>query len=68
MFTLKITSWRILLNTVEVKKKGIKDIDGFRKKLIPDYEISKCPEHEVKSKIGAIFVKEKILEEYFVKI
>ena len=68
MFTLKITSWRILLNTVEVKKKGIKDIDGFRKKLIPDYEISKCPEHEVKSKIGTIFVNEKILEEYSVKI
>ena len=28
----------------------------------------KFPEHEVKSKIGAIFVNGKILEEYFVKI
>ena len=51
MFTLKITSWQILLDTVEVKKRGIKKMDEFRKKLmIPDYEISKCPEHEVKQK------------------
>ena len=52
-----------------MKKRGIRAIDGFRKKLmIPDFEISKCPEHEVKSKIGTIFVNEKILEEYSVKI
>ena len=51
------------------KKRGIRAIDRFRKKLmIPDSEISKCPEHEVKSKIGTIFVNEKILEEYSVKI
>ena len=51
------------------KKKGIKVIDGFRKKLmIPDYEISVSIEHVVKSKIGTIFVNEKILEEYSVKI
>ena len=36
--------------------------------MIPDSEISECPEHEVKSKIGTIFVNEKILEEYSVKI
>ena len=36
--------------------------------MIPDFEISKCPEHEVESKIGTIIVKEKILEEYSVKI
>ena len=36
--------------------------------MIPDFEITKCPEHEVKSKIGTIFVNEKILEEYSVKI
>ena len=36
--------------------------------MIPDFEISKCPEHEVKSKIGTIFVNEKILEEHSVKI
>ena len=36
--------------------------------MIPDHEISKCSEHEVKSKIGTIFVNEKILEEYSVKI
>ena len=70
LFMLKIMSWQILLNTVEVKKKkGIGAIDGFRRKLmIPDFEITKCPEHEVKSKIGTIFVKEKILEEYSVRI
>ena len=51
------------------KKRGIRAIDGFRKKLmIPDNEISVCPEHEVKSKIGTIFINEKILEEYSVKI
>ena len=36
--------------------------------MIPDYEISKCPEHEVKSKIGSIFINQKILEEKSVKI
>ena len=52
-----------------VKNKGIRVIYGFRKKLmIPGFEISKCPEHEVKSKIGTIFVNEKILEECSVKI
>ena len=50
------------------EKRGIRAIDGFRKQLmIPDFEISKCPEHEVKSKIRTIFVNEKILEEYSVK-
>ena len=51
------------------KKRGIKAIDGFRKKLmIPDYEISVSIEHVVKSKIGTIFVNEKILEEKSVRI
>ena len=36
--------------------------------MIPDSEITECPEYEVKSKIGNIFVNEKILEEYPVKI
>ena len=36
--------------------------------MIPDHEITKCPEHEVKSKIGNKFVNEEILEEYSVKI
>ena len=36
--------------------------------MIPGSEISECPEHEVKSNIRNIFVNEKILEEYFVKI
>ena len=66
---LKIMSWQILSNTVEVKKRGIRATDKFRKKLmISDFQISKCPEHEVKSKIGIIFVNEKILKEYSVTI
>ena len=51
------------------KTRGIKEIDGFRNKLmIPDSEIPKCPEFEVKSKIGKIFKKRNSLEEYSVKI
>ena len=51
------------------KKRGIRVIDGFRKKLvIPDSEIPKCPEFEVKSKIGKLFMNEKIFEEYSVRI
>ena len=52
-----------------MKKRGIKAIDGFRKKLfIPDHQISVSIEHKVKSEIGTIFVNEDILEEYSVKI
>ena len=48
-----------------LKKRGERKIDRFRKKLmIPESEISECPEREVKSKIGNIFVNEEILEEY----
>ena len=36
--------------------------------MIPESEIPECPEHKVKSKIGNIFVNQKILEEYSVKI
>ena len=51
------------------KTRGIRAIDGFRNKLmIPDSEISKCPEFEVKSKIGKIFKKHNSIEEYSVKI
>ena len=51
------------------KRRDERKIDGFRKKLmIPEFEIPECPEHEVKSKIGNIFVNEKILEEYSVEI
>ena len=36
--------------------RGIRAIDGFRNKLmIPNFEIPKCSEFEVKSKIGKIF-------------
>ena len=51
------------------KKRGIRAIDGLRKKLfIPDYEISVSIEHVVNSKIGTIFANEDIVEEYSVKI
>ena len=36
--------------------------------MIPESEISQCPEHETKLNIRNIFVKDKILGEYSVKI
>ena len=49
------------------KTRDIRAIDGFRNKLmVPDSEIRKCPEFEVKSKIGKIFKKHNPLEEYSV--
>ena len=49
------------------KKKGERKTDAFRKKLmIPESEISECP--QFKSNIGNISVNEKILKEYSVKI
>ena len=36
--------------------------------MIPDFEIPKCPEFEVKSKIGKLFTSGKILEKYSVRI
>ena len=51
------------------KTRGMRAIDGFRNKsMIPDSEIPKCPEFEVKSKIGRIFKKHNPVEEYSVKI
>ena len=39
------------------EKKGERKRDGLRKKLmIPESEISECPECEVKSKIWSIFL------------
>ena len=65
---LKIPSWQIFLSIVEVKKRGTRPIDGFRKKLfILDYEISVAIEHVVKLKIGTIFVNEDILVEKSVR-
>ena len=67
-FMSKMMSWVLLLNVAEVKiKRGERKIDGFRRKLmIPDSEIPESPKHEVKSKVGNIFVNEKILEEHSV--
>ena len=52
----------------EKKKRRKKNRWNQKILMIPDSEISECPEHEVKSKIGNIFVNEKILQEYSVKI
>ena len=47
------------------KTRGIRAIYGFRNKLmIPDSEIPKCPEFEVKSKIRKIFKNNNFLDEY----
>ena len=51
------------------KKRGERRIDGFRKKVMnPESEFPACPEFEVKSKRGKLFMNEKIFEEYSVKI
>ena len=40
--------------------RGERKTDAFRRQLmLPDSEITECPEYEAKSKIGNIFVNEK---------
>ena len=65
---LRMVSWLLLLNVVEVgKKKRQRKNRRIQKKLIiPKSEISKCPDHELKQKLGKIFVNNKMLEEYSV--
>ena len=49
VFVKNIVMTNIIKHCRSEKKRGIRVIDGFRKKLmIPDHEITKCPEHEVK--------------------
>ena len=56
-------------NVSEMKKRGKRKKDAFRKKLmISESEILECPEHGVESEIKNIFVNETILKEYSVKI
>ena len=43
-------------------------MDLEKKLMISDSEILKCPEFEVKSKIGKLFMNEKIFQEYSVRI
>ena len=51
------------------KTRGIRTIDGFRKKLmIQDSEIPKAPEFESKSRIGTIFKKHNPLEVIIINI
>ena len=65
----EITTFVIKCCRGEKKKRGERKIDELRKKLmIAESEISQCEERIVKSKIGKIFVNEKILEEYCVRI
>ena len=50
------------------KERGIRAIEGFCNKLmIPDSEIPKYPEFEVKSKIRKIFKNHNFFEEYSVR-
>ena len=60
-----------VMTTIIKRCRGEKtrSIRGFRNKLmIPDSEIPKCPEFEVKSKIGKLFKNKNLLEEYSVYI
>ena len=59
----------VIVRWIGDNKIGHRKIGEFRKKLmIPKSEISQCLEHIIKSKLGKLFVNEKILEEYCVKI
>ena len=52
--------WLLLLNAAEAKKRDVKSIDGFRKKLmIPDSETPEYPEFEVNRKIGKYLMNVK---------
>ena len=66
----KMMLWQLLLKDVEEKKQEVyEQLMDFEKKLmIPDYEIPKCPDFEVKSKIGKMFKNQNPLEEYSVRI
>ena len=49
VFVKNIIMKNIIKHCRGERKRGIRTIDGFRKKLmIPDHEITKCPEHKVK--------------------
>ena len=66
---VKNTIMTNIIKIVKVKKRDVRSTGEFRRKLfIQDHEIYESIEHKVKSKIGKIFVNEKILEEYSVKI
>ena len=43
----------------EKKEAKEKQIDLEKKLMIPESQIPDCPEHEVKSKLGNIFVNKK---------
>ena len=63
----KVYNKNDVMTTVIKRCRGERKIDRFRKNLmIRESEISECP--EFKSNIRNIFVNEKILKEYSVKI
>ena len=50
------------------KARGIRAINGFRNKLmIPDSEVPKCPEFQVKSKIEKIFLGKITLKDILLR-
>ena len=58
----------MLLYVAEVEKKG-KKIDGFRIKLeVTEFDILSLSEYSIRSKIRKIFINEKVLKEFYVKI
>ena len=63
----KIMLWPVLLYVAEVEKKG--KIDGFRIKLeVTEFDILSLSEYSIWSKIRKIFINEKVLKEFYVKI
>ena len=69
IFVKNTITTNIIKNCKGEKKRGVRSAESFRRKLlIPDHEIYESIEHILKSKIGKIFVNEKISEEQFVKI
>ena len=58
----------MLLYVAEVEKKG-KKIDGFTIKLeVTEFDILSLSEYSIRSKIRKIFINEKVLKEFYVKI
>ena len=67
-FVKNIIMTNIIKHCRGEKKRNKSNRRILKKLLMIINEISVCPEHEVKSKIGIIFVNEEILQEHSVKV
>ena len=57
VYVKNVTMTNITKHCRGKKKRGVRAIDGFTKKLmVPDYGIPEYPEFEVKSKLGDLFM------------